>query len=617
MLHVITNDRANESASISRMSAPPPIKDSRVRSQHLSASKNRFATAQSIYGNQAVLRMLSSAPGPALHRKCACDGSGDCSACAEKKAEGLLQRRTGNRAETNGIPPIVGEVLQSPGSPLEAGTRSFMESRFGHDFSDVRIHTGARASESARAVNALAYTVGNQVVFAGGQYAPQSPEGLRLLAHELTHTIQQGGNDRDVSRATPHLQRQEPLPGVDDFPPLTRPAEQPQCTEMISANDIEAKGQQPNTLSIIELGADWCGPCKLLRPILNELCNDYKTAQNPAYRFYEVNIEESPQIKQMLNEKYGVGIPHTLALFGGKQIAVLEGIHPKTEVQTFLNGVAEAIKPSKHEEKKLEKAPVQPKLAVSSPGDAYEVEADRVAESIMRMRDPVAFPRDSFIRSGMNHEGEISRKPKDTPAPSMNSPLTVDRIDIINSKEGAIKGFEDIEGDANLNRPGRFETNKELKNVHQIHFHLDQGSSSQVLPHRCFVMVQGTEGGQPIVLPDKGPVGPLAMCAGNTGDGPEENEVKRPSTDTIVVADAPGPRHYGIEYPYYFDVDFTAGLEVNIQASNYMPPAAVSLDLTIAFVRYKVEIRKENAGDPGTNKVTKLSAVDLVRNQQL
>ncbi|MEK6321046.1 MAG: DUF4157 domain-containing protein [Acidobacteriota bacterium] len=89
------------------------------------------------------------------------------------------------------MPTIVPEVLRAPGQPLDAATRAFMEPRFGHDFSHVRVHTDARAMESARTVNALAYTVGNNIVFGGGQYAPGATSGSRLLAHELTHVLQQ------------------------------------------------------------------------------------------------------------------------------------------------------------------------------------------------------------------------------------------------------------------------------------------------------------------------------------------------------------------------------------------------------------------------------------------
>ena len=85
----------------------------------------------------------------------------------------------------------VDKVLSSPGQPLDAATRSFFEPRFGHDFGQVRIHTDTKAAESARTVNALAYTSGSDVVFATGQYDPVTATGKRLLAHELTHVIQQ------------------------------------------------------------------------------------------------------------------------------------------------------------------------------------------------------------------------------------------------------------------------------------------------------------------------------------------------------------------------------------------------------------------------------------------
>ena len=89
------------------------------------------------------------------------------------------------------VPPVVQEVLRSPGQPRDAETRAYMESRFGHDFSQVRVHTGARAAESVGAVNALAYTVGRDVVFGTGQYEPGTSEGRMLLGHELTHVVQQ------------------------------------------------------------------------------------------------------------------------------------------------------------------------------------------------------------------------------------------------------------------------------------------------------------------------------------------------------------------------------------------------------------------------------------------
>lgn len=120
-----------------------------------------------------------------LQRKCADN------LCDDRKKSLLLQRSPSNQTEPDMVPPIVHEVLQSPGQPLDHATREFMEPRFGHDFSKVRVHTDAKAAESARAVNARAYTVGGDVVFGAGQYSSITSGGQQLLAHELTHTIQQ------------------------------------------------------------------------------------------------------------------------------------------------------------------------------------------------------------------------------------------------------------------------------------------------------------------------------------------------------------------------------------------------------------------------------------------
>jgi hypothetical protein len=131
-----------------------------------------------------------------LHRKCGCNhkttAEGECETC-KKKCESKLQRAPVNAQRTGEVPDMVYNVLQSPGHPLDPAIRRFMEPRFEHDFSRVRVHTDARAGESARAVNALAYTVGRDIVFGEGQYTAATKEGQQLIAHELTHTIQQQG----------------------------------------------------------------------------------------------------------------------------------------------------------------------------------------------------------------------------------------------------------------------------------------------------------------------------------------------------------------------------------------------------------------------------------------
>jgi hypothetical protein len=97
-----------------------------------------------------------------------------------------------NKATPTEAPPIVKQALRLPGEPLDAGTRAFFEPRFGHDFSRVRVHADTTAAWSAEAVNANAYTVGSEIVFGSGRYAPASGVGRMLLAHELAHVVQQG-----------------------------------------------------------------------------------------------------------------------------------------------------------------------------------------------------------------------------------------------------------------------------------------------------------------------------------------------------------------------------------------------------------------------------------------
>jgi hypothetical protein len=105
-------------------------------------------------------------------------------------------------------PPIVHEVLRSPGQPLDPATLAFMEPRFGHDFSQVRVHADTKAAESAELVNALAYTVGRHVVLGEGQPAPATTAGRQLLAHELAHVVQQsrGGSAPGATSSAPHEQ---------------------------------------------------------------------------------------------------------------------------------------------------------------------------------------------------------------------------------------------------------------------------------------------------------------------------------------------------------------------------------------------------------------------------
>lgn len=197
----------------------------------------------------APVSPIAFAPQGLLQRKCDCGGApglaGECAECSKKRL--TVQRKSGNQAEPSDVPPAVHEVLRSSGQPLDPETRASMEQGFGHNLSQVRLHaetapvqgrlamsapedrcekeadrvadrvlrdpmnddvakSGAaiphnfgsvrvhidhEAASSARAIGALAYTVGRHIAFDTGRYAPNTTDGKRLLAHELAHIVQQ------------------------------------------------------------------------------------------------------------------------------------------------------------------------------------------------------------------------------------------------------------------------------------------------------------------------------------------------------------------------------------------------------------------------------------------
>lgn len=192
-------------------------------------------SAQALLQTRAARSDFTPAPRPLIQRKCACGahtpGGGSCERCGGEQ-EGLqrklaigasndpleheadriadqvlgaspernvsrappnIQRLARNRAASDAVPASVERALQGSGHPLDSATRGDMEQRFGHDFSGVRIHQGGLADESARDLGARAYTRGSDIVFGSGQFAPGTGAGRRLLAHELTHVVQQGG----------------------------------------------------------------------------------------------------------------------------------------------------------------------------------------------------------------------------------------------------------------------------------------------------------------------------------------------------------------------------------------------------------------------------------------
>jgi Domain of unknown function (DUF4157) len=165
-----------------------------------------------------VMRMKNGFP---VSAPCSCDGEAEsCESCQEKNA--AIQRRAdanSGRGDAIAAAESVPSILRNEnGHPLDAPTRAFFEPRFGRDFSGIRVHTSDAAAESARSVDAQAYTLGGNVVFAPGKYNPQTSGGRLLLAHELAHTIQQ--KSRTSRAAIQHRLQREP----DDSPAPTSAA---------------------------------------------------------------------------------------------------------------------------------------------------------------------------------------------------------------------------------------------------------------------------------------------------------------------------------------------------------------------------------------------------------
>jgi hypothetical protein len=155
-----------------------------------------------------VMRM----PAPSIQRECAsCTAGGTtCAKCGGEKEEWVRRKAEGASTEVSSAREGLDDL--GAGQPLDSATRNFFEPRFGYDFGHVRVHMGAEAAESARTVNALAYTVGRDVVFGQGQYAAGTDAGNRLLAHELAHVTQQveGTSTPTVYRLVSSLTRCPP-----------------------------------------------------------------------------------------------------------------------------------------------------------------------------------------------------------------------------------------------------------------------------------------------------------------------------------------------------------------------------------------------------------------------
>lgn len=301
----------------------------------------KTTTAQS----RSVRPSLTPARTALLQCACACGESpaGKCNECDQEKKKQVLQRKSNGGPQPSGIPSIVNTALNSPGRPLDTATRSTMESRFGHDFTGVRVHDDPVAAESARAVNARAYTVGQDIAFASGQYDPDSHEGSHLLAHELAHTVQQrglqrAGNGVSMSHDSEYVRLEREADAAaaavtrGTTPTLTRNASQPILSRAGDGTVAPAKSTAPKQKQ-----------SKLSGAVMNHTVTPTEVYSTPAtggvgqtLEEFEIDVfympaSKGPKAYDVYNGMAGKGLESTVNIQGsGKTKTALWQERPST-----------------------------------------------------------------------------------------------------------------------------------------------------------------------------------------------------------------------------------------------------------------------------------------------
>ena len=239
----------------------------------------------------------------AIQRKCA--------RCEEEEEKNKLLRKESGSVGSN-VSSRVGEVLQSGGKPLDQSTRSFMERKFGFDFGKVRVHDTSLANQSAKDINALAYTHQSNIVFGEGQYRPETDEGKWLLAHELTHVLQQ--QDGNIIRRAASLdfdsgesisEVPDPEKVVEDMSFEDENAMSLEVAKFIVEDDIEPKQGQMKKTDFLETLNE--AVCKTVdeglsgTPYSSDHCPYIKAA-------FAKHKDSSPLFIEQLIDRYAGGI---------------------------------------------------------------------------------------------------------------------------------------------------------------------------------------------------------------------------------------------------------------------------------------------------------------------
>jgi uncharacterized protein DUF4157/AMOP domain-containing protein len=394
---------------------------------------------------EQVMRMHE--PAIRLQRKCGCGGSTangqPCDECAGQSVQ-LKQPDVKQDSLPVRAPAVVNDVLRSSGYPLDGSTRAFMESRFRQDFGSVRLHTDTKAAESAQAVNALAYTVGHNMVFGAGQFAPDTERGRRLIAHELTHVVQQGNSQPDfktlrvgsvndpLERQAEHnatslditgasasvnvdgntsgtLQRLHPAAAVAlgagafvtgfgaawgiDYLAMTRERAQRYARDLdtLYPGWLSALPDCPCTLPCETDNASWLRDTNPnlahYHPGATYSCRSSATATGGSRHGQQCTYDSS---RRLITSGAGAGTPDVYSPSWGilnipyhtvYDVKTWQELGWATYNRYWRPNIGRGCETSLP-------AGAQRKLAVNTPGDRYEQEADSVAEQIMSMANP-------------------------------------------------------------------------------------------------------------------------------------------------------------------------------------------------------------------------------------
>ena len=318
-------------------------------------------------------------------------------------AHGQAGNGSGKHSE---VPAIVHDALRSPSRPLDPQTRDFMEARFGHDFSKVRVHTDGKAAESAQAVNALAYTVGHDVVFAAERFAPRIYKGQRLIAHELAHVLQQAGPspvDRIEEKADESGLKGK-LVGRDEPRTVRR------VPWMRRLGECHSEGVPCRTYE--EFGIDVCRFHDCYKAVSSGLPG----AVSPGACIYDCDGQFCACVLVQIGGWTGCVFGHCTdkaqaSLPGGMERLADESVAGARLAMACTGGEA---------------PPVQAKLIVGDPDDPLEREADRVADIVMRMPAPQAL--ESGAISGSASPIGIQQVCRDWGMEISRQPVAIQRI---------------------------------------------------------------------------------------------------------------------------------------------------------------------------------------------